>query len=100
MLTAFAITVVSEAVVILAIQRPKNIWFWLVGIMLIHCLTHPLTIYAIHVQGLSYFLVEFWVLVVEAIWYFVVFKLTWRKAFVLSLCANIASILVGMIVRF
>lgn len=99
-LLAYAITIVSETIIILAIQRPKNVLQWILGIVLINSFTHPIAIYFLHIKNTSYALVEIGVLIVEALWYLLAFKLTWKRAFFLSLFANVFSIISGIAIRF
>jgi hypothetical protein len=99
-LLAYAITIVSETIIILAIQRPKNVLQWIIGIVLINSLTHPIAIYFLHIQNTPYVPVEIGVLIVETLWYLIAFKITWKRAFYLSLFANIFSIISGIAIRF
>lgn len=99
-LLAFAITIVSEITIIIAIQRPVKIWQWVTAILLVNSLTHPLVIYLLYVQDMPYIPVELGVFVFEMIWYGVAFKLNWRRSLVLSGTANLFSIFVGFGIRF
>lgn len=98
-LLAYAVTICSEIVLILALQRLKNVWRWLVGVVLINSFTHPIAIYLLHIQNANYVLVELGVLVLEAIWYKAAFQGGWKRSFTLSGVANISSILVGIGIR-
>ena len=98
-LLAYTVTVVSETAIILVIQKPKNIWWWILGIVLINSLTHPIVIYLLQIQKASYILVELSVCIVEAIWYNLAFQLGWKKSLTISVIANIFSILVGIGIR-
>ncbi len=99
-LYAYLITILSEIVIILLVERPKNILKWAIGIFLINSLTHPLAIYFLHVQNTSYLLVEVGVFIVEAVWYILAFQINWQRSFLLSGIANIFSILIGIGIRF
>lgn len=99
-LLAYAVTIISETLFILAIQRPKNVLQWIIGIVLINSLTHPIAIYFLHVQNAPYVPVEIGVFIIEALWYLMAFEVTWKRAFCLSLFANIFSIISGIAIRF
>jgi hypothetical protein len=95
-LLAYATTIISEIVIILAIQRPREIWQWVVAIFLINSLTHPLVIYFLRVQNAPYIPVEFGVFLIEMIWYKLAFNLNWKRSLVVSGIANVFSIFVGV----
>lgn len=99
-LLAFAITIISEVAIIIVIQRPTEIWQWILAIFLINSLTHPLVMYLLRVQKVPYVPVEFGIFIIEMVWYRLIFKLKWKRSLILSGIANIASILVGIGVRF
>lgn len=98
-LLAYAVTIVSEEVIILAIQQPSKIWQWIIAALLANSLTHPLAIYFLRVQNAPYILVELGVLIVEMLWYKLAFKLNWRRALIISGAANIFSIFSGFAIR-
>lgn len=99
-LLAYIITLISEIVIILSIQKPKKIWQWVLVIVLINSFTHPIAIYFLHVQNVPYIVVELGVFIIESIWYKFVFHLSWKRSVVLSAIANLFSILVGIVIRF
>jgi hypothetical protein len=99
-LLAYIITIVSETVAILLIQKPKNILFWFFTVVLINSFTHPIVMYLLHIKDFFYVPVEAGVIIIEALWYFLAFKINWRRALILSLIANIASIFFGFAIRF
>jgi len=99
-LLAYAVTIISETAIIIAIQKPKELWQWIFGIILINSLTHPIAIYFLHIQNAPYIFVELGVLILEAIWYNLAFQVSWKKSFAISAVANIFSILVGIGIRF
>mgnify|MGYP001559929288 FL=1 len=96
---AYATTIVSEITIILAIQRPREIWQWIVAIFLINSLTHPLVIYLLRVQGAPYVPVEFGTFLTEMIWYKLAFNLNWKRSMIVSGIANAFSIIVGVGIR-
>lgn len=98
-LLAYVITVISETIIILLVQKPKNIWIWILSIFLINSFTHPIAIYLFHIQNVSYFIVEFGVIITELICYKLIFNLSWKRAFIISSIANIFSILAGFTIR-
>ena len=98
-LLAYATTVISEIAIILALQRPKEIWQWIIAIFLINSLTHPLVIYLLRVQNAPYIPVEFGACIVEMIWFRFAFKLSWKRSFIISGIANLFSIFTGIAVR-
>ncbi len=98
-LLAYAITVVSETAIILVVQKPKNIWRWILGIVLINSLTHPIAIYFLHIQNAPYILVELSVFIFEAFWYNLAFQLGWKRSLAISAIANAFSILAGIGIR-
>jgi len=54
-LLAYAVTIVSETGIIIAIQKPKKLWQWILGIVLINSLTHPnCSIFFTHTKNLIY----------------------------------------------
>lgn len=98
-LLSYIITVFSETVIILFLQRPVKICQWILAIFLINSLTHPLTIYFINIQNTLYIPIEIGVFIVEMIWYKLAFKLKWKRSLIISGIANIFSILVGMSIK-
>ncbi|MFA5828687.1 MAG: hypothetical protein WC841_05015 [Candidatus Shapirobacteria bacterium] len=96
---AFAITLVTELTLILAIQRPGDWQKWIAGILLINCFTHPIVIYLLHFQNWPYLLVEAGVILTEAVWYRKFFSISPRRAMLVSFVANIFSIFMGMVAR-
>jgi hypothetical protein len=99
-LLAYCTTVVSETVVIVALQRAVNMWQWIIAILLINSLTHPLVIYFLYIQNTPYVLVELGAFVVEMFWYKLVFTLSWKRSALISGVANISSVFAGVIIRF
>ena len=99
-LLAYAVTIVSETAIIIAIQKPNKLWQWILGIVLINSLTHPIAIYFLHIQNAPYIFVELGVFILEGIWYNLAFQVGWKKSFAISTIANIFSILVGIGIRF
>lgn len=100
-LLAYAITVISETIIILTIQQPKEVLWWIFGVFLINSLTHPFVIYFLHVENLSlsYIPVELGVFAVEAFWYRLAFSISWKRSLVISGVANTFSIFVGFGIR-
>ena len=98
-LWAFVITVFTETFVILIIQRPKEWVQWLITIVCLNALTHPPTLYLLHIENAPYIAVEGAVWLLEAAGLKYLFDLTWRRSLILSGVANLASFLAGMAVR-
>ncbi|MBP8617767.1 MAG: hypothetical protein KBI15_00830 [Candidatus Pacebacteria bacterium] len=98
-LRAYAITIISEIIVILAIRRPTRIWQWVVAIFLINSITHPLTICLLRVYNIAYLPVEIGVFIIEMVWYKLVFKLNWKDSAIISGLANLCSIFSGRALR-
>ena len=96
---AYVVTIVSETIAILILQKPKDVWQWMAGVILINSFTQPIAIYFIQIECNSFFLVEAGVFIVEASWYKIAFAQKWGRALVLSFVANIASIATGILVR-
>ncbi len=96
---AYLITIISEVFVILLIQKPKNVWRWIMVILLINSFTHPLVMYFLHIVNTPYILVETTVFTVETIFLKFLLEVNFKRAIILSLIANISSILVGLIIR-
>ncbi len=97
---AFLITLIAEVLVILCSRKVSGWFGWLLAVILINSFTHPIVIYLLHVLGAPYVVVEFGVIIFEALWYSLAFSLSLRKSFVLSGVANLSSILAGVLVRF
>ena len=98
-LLAFSLTIASEVAVVALVQRPKEPWRWVAGVVLVNCFTHPLAIYFLLVGNANLVLVEMAVFVVEALFYRLMFGISWRRAALLSLLANAASLLLGVLSR-
>jgi len=98
-LISYAVTIISETAIILTIQRPKQIWQWIAGIILINSLTQPIAVYLILIWNISRIAVEFGVFAIEAIWYWLAFRISPRRALVISATANLVSIFTGFSIR-
>jgi hypothetical protein len=98
-LLAYATTIISEIAIILAVQRPRKIWQWIIAIFLVNSLTHPLVVYFLRVQNAPYIPVEFGVFLTEMIWYKLAFNLNWKRSMIVSGTANMFSIFVGFGIR-
>jgi hypothetical protein len=99
-LKAFFITQISELVIILLVQKPKNIIKWIIAIIAINALTHPIAIFLLHWLNYSFLYVELGVLITEMVCYKTIFSLSWKRSFIISLLANIFSITVGYLFRY
>jgi hypothetical protein len=97
---AYLVTIVSETMVLLVWQRPRELWWWMTGIVLVNSFTHPIAIYLIQIKGASFFLVEIGVFITEAIWYKFAFSQNFKHALTLSAVANITSIATGILIRY
>jgi len=98
-LLAYATTIISEVAIIIAIQRPKEIWQWIIAIFLINSLTHPLVIYSLRVRSAPYIPVEVGVFLIEMVLYKFVLDLNWKRSAIVSGIANAFSIFVGIGIR-
>ena len=95
-LSGFVITIISEYVVVLLLQRKNAIKlaFLILGINLI---THPAGFLLLN-NGFNYYFVETLIICIEAFLYYVVLTRNINKSIKLSIIANLASILLGLLI--
>src|SRR3989344_4150554 len=68
-LLAYAVTIISEVGIIVARQCPKDIQWWITGIVLGNSFTHPIVLYMLFIRNVPYIPVEVGVFFIEACWY-------------------------------
>lgn len=97
---AYLTTIISEvSVVYLFLHKKRKAHLILIVCFLANTFTHPLVIYFDHIQNISFLIVEIGAFVVEAIIYKYLLNLKWNEALMISLIANILSILIGIFIR-
>lgn len=97
---AFAVTVIIEGVVIaISLGRRQRLFFIAAVVLVVHMVTHPLGAVAFYIFNTPLLVVELLVVVLEAILYWRVFPISILKAAPISFFANLASFLLGPIIR-
>lgn len=94
------ITIVIEAVLVAALlSRRERPFLVLVVVVMMHMFTHPLGAVAFYIFGLQLLLVEIIVTLLEATLYWKIFSISVTKALAVSIFANLASFLLGPLIR-
>lgn len=97
-LYSLIITIISELVVLVMIVRGKPLYVVIMYSLLVNSITHPLVFYFVHICNVPLLLAEIVVMSVEALMYRYLLNTKLLNACILSLCANMASIVVGILV--
>lgn len=96
-LKLLALTIVVEWAVVMLLARKAERRRLKVDAVLVNLATHPFAYLAIQNLGMNFFLVEFLVVVVEAVAYRKITRLTWGRATLLSLVSNAVTILLSLV---
>lgn len=97
---AYLTTIISEiSVVCLFLNKKRKAHLVLIVSFLANTFTHPIVIYFYHIRNIPFLIVEIGAFIVEAIIYKYLLNLKWKEALLISLIANILSILIGIFIR-
>jgi hypothetical protein len=95
--TMLVITIIIEFIVYIIIMREQVGWLFLYAV-LINLFTWPLANLFYSTFGL-FWIIEFFTMVIELIFIMFLFKVNWKKAFIISLIANILTGMVSFIIK-
>lgn len=99
-LVGFVISFLSESLVVYWLVKRKRSYINILSIVfLMHCFSHPFATILFYFFNLGFWVTELFVVIVEMLILKRYLFLNLRKAFIISLSANIFSILIGYLFR-
>lgn len=94
------ITILSEFLLVYIVFRDKaSLCNLLLIVFAVHFISHPTTAILFYVLSLDFYIVELYAIIIESILYRLTFIKHYRVALILSLSANILSVLIGSFIR-
>ncbi len=97
-LQAFVVTVVSESLIVYLFFR-KKFFSTLLTVVAVHCISHPLAMGLFYILGAGFWVAEGTVVLLESVLYFHLFKISYKRALLVALIANVSSVVVGYVLR-